>query len=465
MLVGLEYNDQLKALVASYFNERGKIDYYAYNIPPTELFNWVKAKNPTPYKAYNNSYVEKDPSSKLNRFREEELYLTYFPEEVRERINSFMLPQKYFLDIEVYVDKDGTFPKPELAAFPVNIITLVTGNDVIILTTFPEFNEEERIWIKTEFLKHFSKHLKDVNIHIRHYQSEKELLEKFFYIILPEIPFITGWNVLNFDWQYLFNRATKSGINIIKNLTSNSLFGKYHIPIHIGMIDYIDAIEKFRPLKMVENKTLDYISDRVLGVSKVANPYSSYYEFMHKDPLKFVLYGAIDTMLVKLVDDELDLITTSCMIGKISETELTRIFGPVFMSEMFLMRGFYKQGKHLYDKPRAVGIHKKYEGAYVYEPIPGYYENIVAFDFSSMYPHIQIQFNISTDSFIGTIKQVDTSQLIEGQYVVTKNDTVFDLTFDSVTKQILQKFYNRRLEANNRIDEIKLILKQNEIEI
>jgi len=465
MLLGLEYNDQIKALVASYFDERGKVKLSAIEVKPHELFNWKKSRNPTQFLAYNNNYVERQPTTRLDRFREEELYLTYFSKEEREKINSFQHPQKYFLDIEVYVDKDGSFPKPEFAAYPVNIITLVTGNNVIVLTTFKSFNDDQNKQLKLDTIEYLKDHITDINLFVHHYDTEKEMLQKFFHILLPEIPLITGWNVINFDWQYLFNRAAQNNINIIKNLPSNSLFGKYHIPIHTGMIDYIDAMLKFKPLKMVENNKLDYIAGRVLNVKKLPNPYNSYYEFMHKDEYKFTLYNIIDTLLVKLIDDELDLITASCMISKISETELNRIFGPVFMSELFLMRGFYKQGKHLYTRPRASGIHKKYEGAFVYEPIPGYYENIVAFDFSSMYPHIQIQFNISPDSFLGTIRQVNTSQLIEGQYVVTKNDTVFDLTFDSITKNVLQKFYNRRLEANNRIDEIKLILKNDGIEL
>lgn len=465
MLLGLEYNDQLKGLVASYFNKQGKVDYMSYAIPPNELFNWKKARNPTRYRAHNDNYVEQDPTTKLDRFREEELYLTYFSEEERAKINDFNLPKKYFLDIEVYVDEDGTFPKPELSAYPVNLISIVTNENVLILTTFDQFTEEETLSLKVDADNHLAKFKTDLNVHVRHYATEKELLEKFFHLLLPSMPLITGWNVIDFDWQYLFNRASKNNVNILKELSSNSLYGKYHIPIHVGMIDYIDAMLKFRPLKMVENNTLDYISERVLGVKKLANPYKSFYEFMTKDPVKFTLYNIIDSVLVKLIDDKLDLITTSCMISKISETELNRIFGPVFMSELFLMRGFYKNGKHLYTRPRASGIHKKYEGAFVYEPVPGYYENVVAFDFSSMYPHIQIQFNISPDSFLGMLRQVNTSQLIEGQYVVTKNDTVFDLTFDSVTKVILQKFYNRRKEAVAIIDEHKLLLKQNEIEV
>lgn len=465
MLLGIEYDDQIKALVASYYNESHVVDYIAKSINSNELFNWRKAKMPTPHVAFNNNYVSKEFTSYISRFRIEELYLTYFNQNERDTINSFNLPQKYYLDIENHVPNDGSFTKPEQAKYPVNLITFVVEDNIIVLTTFPKFTADEMALTEKELYDHLGKFSDKFNIFYYHYETEKELLEKFFHEVLPKIPLMTGWNVIEYDWQYMFNRATQHQIPIVKKLPSKSLYGKFHIPIHMGIIDYIEAMGKFRPLKMVENLTLDYISGAVLGVKKLPNPYPSMYDFIKKDPRRFTLYNIIDTYLLKLIDNKLDLITASCMISKISETELNRIFGPVFMTELFLMRGYYKQGKHLYQRTRGYGVHKKYEGAFVFEPVPGYYENIVAFDFSSMYPHLQIQFNMSPDAYLGTLKEVDLGQLIKNQFVVTENDTVFDITFDSITKKLLQRLYGNRKEANNTIDDIKLELKHHGMEV
>ena len=43
----------------------------------------------------------------------------------------------------------------------------------------------------------------DFKIKFKHFDSEKELMEFYFHKILPKQPFITGWNVIDFDWQYL----------------------------------------------------------------------------------------------------------------------------------------------------------------------------------------------------------------------------------------------------------------------
>lgn len=467
MLIGIEYNEYIKAIVVSYYNKKGEVEFVAKKIPDTELFNWVKTNRITMDIAYNNKYVEKEYTTKLNRFRLEELFLTYFTKEEREIVHEFNMPQKYFLDIEVDVDPDNTFPDPKTAKWPINLITIIYENNIITLTTFNKF-EQDRYDYMYDFLGNYFKDYfkkEDLNIIIKHFDTEKDLLTTFFHKILPSIPMLIGWYFIKFDWETLVNRAIKNNISITKKLPSNSLFGQDHLPIHTGIIDYIDAMEKFRPLKMVENLTLDYISHRVLKLNKLTNNYNSMYEFMTNDTYNFTLYNIVDTMLVKLIDDKLDLITPSGFISKISETEINRIFGPVFMSEMFLMRKFFKRKKHLYKKFKNNNIKKKYSGAFVFEPKPGYYEYIVSFDFNSMYPHIQIEFNISPDSYLGTIKEVDISQLVKGTYVITDNETIFDTSFTSVTKELLIELYSKRKEANNKIDEIKLYLKNNGIEL
>ena len=465
MLIGLEYNFDLKSLVASYYNERGQVAYLAKRIADTEMFTWVKSATPTAFRSYNDGYVTKKYQRDLDRFRIEELYLSYYTTEEREMINEYNLPQKYYLDIEVEVEQDNKFPDPAIAKWPINLLTLALDNNIIVLTTLKDFSESEQAEMKAGFIEHFKDYLSDINLHFYYYKTEKELLTKFFHELLPNIPLMTGWNVIDFDWQTMLKRAIFNSVSVIHKLPSNSLFGRSNIPMHTGMIDYIQAMLKFQPLKMVENLTLDYISEVVLKVKKLNNPYSSFYEFVKKDPFQFTLYNIIDTFLVKLIDDKLDLISNSCMISKISHTELNRIFGPVFMTELFMMRGFFDQGKHLYYKYRGGGQHKKYKGAYVHEPIPGYYEYIVAFDFSSMYPHLQIQFNMSPDSYLGTTKTCNYSQYIPEQIVITKNNTVFDITYDSIAKKILQKFYNNRKDANNIIDKLTLELKQEGVEL
>ena len=43
---------------------------------------------------------------------------------------------------------------------------------------------------------------------------------------------------------------------------------------------------------------------------------------------------------------------------------------------------------------------EKYEGAFVFEPIPGLYENLAVFDFTSSYGSVIVTYNLSKSTFL-----------------------------------------------------------------
>ena len=88
-----------------------------------------------------------------------------------------------------------------------------------------------------------------------------------------------------------------------------------------------------------------------------------------------------------------------------------------------------------------------YAGAYVKDPIPGYYGAVACYDFSSMYPNIQIQFNISPDTYLGKFDQVRRT----GTEIYTKNKTVFSNKTDSVARTILTRLYDERIKTKGEI--------------
>lgn len=468
MLVGVEYHEGHKALVASYFNKEGKLDFFANRLSPDDLFLWMSSREETGKVGFDNSPLRKYPTDRLSRYRLEELMQEKFTPEQLETISENNHPNAYFLDIETESNEENEFPDPEQAKYPVNLISLVSQNRdwVIVLTTLPKLENtvmDKMMGEANDYVKKaYDKQGWDFNEYELSYfcfETEKEMLEHFFHMVLPKIPLICGWNVIQFDWQTLVNRAEKHGIDPVRKLMSKRLTGQYRLPVHIGMIDYIDPMLKFRPLKKPENHTLDYIAKRSVGMGKLPNPYSTFYEFQ-QDSYKFILYNIIDSILVKLVDMKHHLLAASYEIATISGVEINKIFGPVFMTEMFMCRLFLQDNKYMWAKKKRNNIEQeKYAGAYVKEPETGYHQYIACFDFASMYPNIQMQFNISPDSFLGRVKDVDLTKLENGSYVVTKNDTVFTQEFDSVARRVLDDLYGRRAAARKEIKRLKTILK------
>ncbi|MEA1957916.1 MAG: DNA polymerase domain-containing protein, partial [Euryarchaeota archaeon] len=65
--------------------------------------------------------------------------------------------------------------------------------------------------------------------------------------------------------------------------------------------------------------------------------------------------------------------------------------------EAFLTAEAFKKGELV---PPKRGAEKTFEGGFVLPPEKGLHENVIALDFSSMYPTIMISFNISPDTFV-----------------------------------------------------------------
>jgi len=94
--------------------------------------------------------------------------------------------------------------------------------------------------------------------------------------------------------------------------------------------------------------------------------------------------------------------------------ELTRIVGQPFfdiarmatgqMVEWYLIRKAYEYGDMVPNKPSSSQYSerrgKKAAGGYVKDPVKGLHENIVSFDFRSLYPSIIISKNVSPDTII-----------------------------------------------------------------
>jgi DNA polymerase elongation subunit (family B) len=467
MLVGVEYNESYKALVASHFNRDGKVDVVVKKLTPQDHFVWATSRDQTPHVGYDGTSIRKMETDRPGRYRLEELMHEKFTKEDWDRINENNYPNAYFLDIETEAAPNNEFPEPEEAKYPVNLISIVSQKKpwAIVLSTLAPLDDATRKKMMSEVNEYVGAaytsqkwRREEYELDYFYFETEKELLEHFFYKVLPKLPLISGWNVIDFDWQTLINRAEKCGVDPVRRLQSKSLTGQYRLPVHTGMIDYIEALLKFRPIKQPENHQLDYIARRSIGIGKMPNPYGTFYQFQ-KDHYLFIKYNIIDSILVKLVDMKHHLLAASYEIATIARVELNKIFGPVFMTEMFMCRLFLLDNKHMWIKKKRTDIvQQKYLGAYVKEPETGFHEFIACFDFASMYPNIQLQFNISPDSFLGRLKQVNTALLEPGSFIVTKNDTVFTKKFDSVARKVLDDLYKRRAAARREIKRLKQIL-------
>jgi DNA polymerase elongation subunit (family B) len=471
MIIGAEVLDD-NTLTISYYNPEGRISFIKKRLLDHELYNWVESATPTATKNWDGKYVKKSRSEGryINQFRVQELIQEKLTPEELELIYSFdHLPKKTYLDIEIKLI-DDSFPDPERARMPVGLISFCNEDNITYILSIlhddgkPEgLSSDDIVRMEKEVNEYFRKitplrpqdaalFQQEFKIKYKFFSTETELLEFYFKNIVPKFSFVTGWNVTDFDWKYLMNRAKNMKVDSTQNLPSRSLISKNRIPAHLGVLDYMQVFEKLKPYKVVENYKLDYIANLVLGVAKLKHKYSTFLEFQ-KDTYLFTLYNVIDVVLVKLIEDKLSLLDVAYSIANVAQVEVNKVFSPVYIAEILMCREFLNKNLKMMKLPwgESKETDGTYEGAYVKKPVPGYYNYVSCYDFSSMYPNIQIQFNISPDTYLGKKDKVK----LKGTEIHTKNDTLFSSDSDSVARIILTRLYDERISTQGKIKALK----------
>ncbi|HJZ18811.1 MAG TPA: DNA polymerase domain-containing protein, partial [Candidatus Nanoarchaeia archaeon] len=90
---------------------------------------------------------------------------------------------------------------------------------------------------------------------------------------------------------------------------------------------------------------------------------------------------------------------------------------------------------------------EKYEGAFVYEPIPGLYEDIGIFDFTSFWPSIIVTFNLSKSTLLEKKEKDSTEAEVLGRKVYFSKKTGF---FPEMLNEVIEKRkqYKKELKQN-----------------
>lgn len=305
-----------------------------------------------------------------------------------------IIPKVLSFDLEVNSENIRAMPSNK-ANDKIFQISCVFNDDRKILLTLPECQDLP-------------------GIEVRVYNSEKKLLLAFINLIKTEHPHVVmGYNILGFDIPYLIQRCER--YLILENLERAGFNPSAQAPIkdvswgsaacqnqHFKIIDWegiilIDLLPIVKKSYKMDNYKLNTVANKFLGESKdpisVMDIFQSY---RNKEVTNVGKYCIQDSKLV------LDLF--NFLQIWISFEEMVKVY-------YVRMIALYTQGqqikiyaqvyKYCFDQNIVVDTdgyiadsNEKYRGAHVVEPVPGYYENIVPFDFSSLYPSLMQAYNI-----------------------------------------------------------------------
>jgi DNA polymerase elongation subunit (family B) len=181
------------------------------------------------------------------------------------------------------------------------------------------------------------------------------------------------------------------------------------------------------------------------------------------DTFNFTKYNIIDTCLVKLIDDRLQLLEVAFAISKFARVDVSKVFSAVFITETLMCREFLERGRYMSnDKKEGLDEDETYDGAYVMKPIPGFYKYIVLRDFNSMYPNLTIQFNMSPDAYMGRIPNKEFC--VPSDAIFTMNETMFTNKFDSAARTILTRLYSGRVDTKSEMKKLEARLESEKAE-
>ena len=241
--------------------------------------------------------------------------------------------------------------------------------------------------------------------------SEKEMIESFIRTVKENnIDIIIGYNSDVFDFPYLKDRAKIWGLDLDLGVDGSSIKfirrGFNNAATFKGLL-HVDLYLVMRRYMSLDRYTLERVYFEFFGEEKIDVPGDRIYEFWDnggrelKNLFKYSLDDVVSTL--KIAQETLPL-----------NLELTRIVGQPFVdvtrmatgqqAEWYLVRKAYEVDEVVPNKPNMTMKNIKERGSnsggYVKEPEIGLHENLVQFDFKSLYPTLIISKNISPDVLV-----------------------------------------------------------------
>lgn len=466
----------VKQLVISYVNKDGGISFLKWQIPASEMFEWVytnKQNADKPFQAYNintrqpifnedgspkmvrwmsydNKWIKKVPTTKnLSDSRINEI-LDSFGSSI-DVIHEANTPITWSCDIETDVSEEG-FSSPEAATCAINTIAITKFPQTIVFGRKP-LSENEQAWVQ-ESLKNYSELTEGYQFEYKYFDSEIKMIKAFLEFIKP-IPALTGWNFLGYDWMYIYNRCSNLGINI-EDLSPTRKYDRFklnrknvidvNLPQHRIIYDYMAVYRQWdRTVEIKESDTLDWVSSHVLdGVKKVEHEWG--FEEFYRDHYKeYVFYNSVDTILVERIDQKLKTAQVWFMLASELKISLNEAFSTIVPAETVMTNFVYPEYKVVPKKPKTNNdeVSEGYEGAFVWPTQPGVYKYIGGLDFASLYPTTMRQFQISPESFMFKDKDYQPKD----DEIKTCSGAVYKKDPNAVIPAILTHYYAKRKAA------------------
>lgn len=333
-------------------------------------------------------------------------------------------------------EKTQSFPDPGLAEQEITLIQVLDNiEQTVYILGLRDFDLNELTNLGYEF---------NYKVKYANCKTEIQLLKTFLQMFNKLNPLlILAWNGNGFDYPYIVNRLKNLGFSeslskygattLTKNVNDKGQVSyKLDSNGHFFM-DFMEIYKKFT-FDPRSSYSLDNISEIELGEHKVPHTefltFDSFYtgtdyqytekeysdklrelirksygsdEFFKNVNLQFVYYGITDVILLKKLNDKLQLVELMSTVSEIMGVLLDDTLKTVKPWSQHIANEAMKQKKVM--PPKREVESPKIVGGFVKEPIPGLCKWCMNVDVNSMYPMLSIAaFNMSPETYISMDK-------------------------------------------------------------
>ncbi len=252
--------------------------------------------------------------------------------------------------------------------------------------------------------------------YVEYVKDEAELLEKFVEYVKKISPdFLVGYFSDGFDLPYLKARAEKYSIKLSLGLDGSqpkfsngiNMTAKINGIVHIDILKFIRSV--YSQYMQSETLSLNEVAKEFLGdekkefklkhSSKIAHDeWEKYYEYNLHDSI--LTYGLFEKFwpdlseFTKIIQEPIFSVSRNGMSANVEDYIIHHLEK---FNEIPEKRPMHKE----IEERRA---REKYEGAFVFQPTPGLYENLAMFDFTSMHASIIVSYNLSKSTLLPFVK-------------------------------------------------------------
>jgi DNA polymerase-2 len=248
----------------------------------------------------------------------------------------------------------------------------------------------------------------------RGFTDERGVLQAFCELIADNDPdVLTGWNVVDFDLAVLgriaarvrhpFQLGRDAGALRIRPAQGYFGSGSANIPGRL-VLDGMDLVRG--AFVKMDEYSLDAVAKQVLGEGKalegdVRDRVGEIMERYHNDLDGFALYARTDARLALEIVEHLDLINLAFARSKLAGMTPDRVAASIASFDFLYLSALVERGVVAptvrSDDSR---VHAAQAGGQVFEPVVGIHDNVMVFDFKSLYPSIMRTFNIDPLGFV-----------------------------------------------------------------